>query len=1196
MSFVHLRLHTDYSLNDSTLHVSDLTKVNSHKAIAITDDNNLFAAIKFYQGSRANNIKPIVGSEINVETPYGEDTLVLLARNNVGYKNIMKLLTEGYKNREKKESEAFVTLDLLKQHKDGIFVLSGGNGSLLFNLIINDSNDAISYLREMKGAFHDSYFIELHRVGMTDEVKYIDNAVQMASNYDIPVVATNNVRFLNKEDFETHEIREAISQSQKLMYMRQNTNNYTPEQYLKTSEQMEELFKDIPSAIANTNYIAKSCNLTIELGKDYLPVFPVPEGYTPSEYLIKEANEGLQERLSNLFPDPVKRAEVEKEYQERLDYELEVINNMGFPGYFLIVMEFVQWCKDNDIPVGPGRGSGAGSLVAYSLKITDLVPIEYDLLFERFLNPERVSMPDFDIDFCTKGRDKVIQHVADMYGSNAVSQIVTFGTMAAKMVVKDVARALNHPYSFGDQLSKLIPSRPGIKLSEAIEEVPALKMRIEDDPQVAELFKHAMKLEGTVRQVGKHAGGVLISPTTIEDFSPIYKESADSPPVSQFDKNDIEAAGLVKFDFLGLKTMTVIQHAVELARKTVGEDFKYTDIPIDDKASYEVIRSGNTTGVFQLESNGMKSLIKRLEPSDFEEVIALVALFRPGPLDSGMVETYINCKKGIEKIKYPDPLLEPVLDVTYGVFVYQEQVMKAAQVMAGYTLGMADLLRKAMGKKKPEEMAKQRKMFVDGCVKNDIEENHAGNVFNLMETFAGYGFNKSHSAAYALISVITAYLKAHHTPEFYAAIMTHDADNESKIVLYMDDAKKNSVEVLPPCINRSEREFTIDDDRKVLFGLSAIKGVGDAIQDKIIIEREKGGEFTSMFDFMARVRPTKTVLASLIYSGALDVFGDSRQRMHRAYGPSLKHLDSFKVAVKKTPEKENELRTTFTDIWNDLYDNDFNGDLDDVISPSELVIEERKRLGFYMSSHPINAYAQEVEALKVTKLSDFKSIHGNEILENKKQGNKGNVHILAGAVTEINVRSNKKGHTAEVTVDDGTSQVRLRLQNKLYNTVFHLLEKDAVLSFKTSVSYNPQSDRIYTNVYDCEDINMVRQKLTKQVVINIDLDNPVKKAKLKDFLKSAEKGAYKLVVKNTSDPESKPLPIGSGRLLTDSIIEQIKEISELDDAVVFEFYDSENESVNGINQDDVDEDVLYSELKKLDNAFKQANVVMGLGM
>ena len=1196
MSFIHLRLHTEYSLHDSILRISELEKADGHKSFALTDDNNLFGAVKFYNKLRKAGKKPIIGSEVTVETPYGIDTLVLLSKNRDSYKRIMHLLTSGYQSREDKNDNVVIKWDDFLNLSRGNFVLSGGNGSLLFSLLNAKDKNALNYASDLKRAFGDDYFFELHRLGQDGENNYIDAAIDLASNLDIPVVATNNVRFLSKQDFQTHEVREAISNSSTLQYMRQHTNNYSPEQYLKTPEQMEELFSDIPSAISNTEYIAKSCNTDIELGKDYLPDFPVPKGEDASSYLVKVSKEGLEERLMFLYPDEVKRQEVRWEYDERLEMELGVINRMGFPGYFLIVMEFVQWCKDNNVPVGPGRGSGAGSLVAYSLKITDLDPLEFDLLFERFLNPERISMPDFDIDFCMAGRDKVIRHVAEKYGSEAVSQIVTFGTMAAKMVIKDVARVLGHPYMFGDQLSKLIPARPGIKLQEAINEVPALKMRIEDDPQVAEVIEHSLRLEGLTRQVGKHAGGVLISPTTIPDFSPIYRESIDTPPVSQFDKNDVEAVGLVKFDFLGLRTLTIEQHAIDLINKKKDPNLTIYNMPRDDKYIYKLISDANTVGVFQLESAGMRNLITRLEPQSFEEIIALVALYRPGPLDSGMVDTYINCKKGIEEIKYPHPLLEDVLDVTYGVFVYQEQVMKAAQVMAKYTLGQADLLRKAMGKKLPEEMVKQRKMFVEGSVNNGIDREQAGKVFDLMETFAGYGFNKSHSAAYALVSINTAYLKYHYPSEFFAAVLTADSDFEDKVVRYMHNAKTNGVTILPPCINTSDGKFTVDENERVLFGLKAIKGVGGAIQEKIINERNENGKFHNIFDFLARTRPTKTVFAALIYSGAFDSFGMQRGYLHRLYEPTLMLFNKFKEQAKKDPANAKSYKDSYEHAWINLVENQFNGQLGPVITESELIIEERKRLGFYLSNHPCNGYKQEANAVKAVSIEELNSMDGTQIMENKKRGGNGNAPVVVGAVTDIVVRNNKKSHSAKVTIDDGTGKVDLNLKGKLYNAVYHLLEKDAVLSFRVGLSYNPQSERIYRKVYECEDIDMVRQRLTKQVCINIDLDNPVKKDKLKDYLNTMRKGAYKVVVKNTSDPDGKLLPIGQGRMLNDKVVAEINSLCEQDDAVEFTFHDPDNVKSNGIKSNEVDEELVQEELLRLDNAFKHAQAVMGVGI
>ena len=911
-NFVHLRVHTDHSLTDSLVRVKDLIgdKVTSkHKAIAITDDANIYNGVKFYEKTRDKKVKPILGAEVYVSTPYGEDKLPVLCKDDAGYKNLMLMLSLGSELREKEGLNPAIPLEEFLSKSSGLVVFSGGNGSLLSELLLSNKDQAYEYANTLKSRIGQDYFIELQRIGMKNEAEYIELAVGLASDRQIPVVATNDVMFMDKEDYETHEIRSAIPLKQTLQSIRQSEALYTPEQYLKTPEEMTELFKDIPSAISNTISIAKKCNFTMELGEIYLPDFPVDEGYDDASFLEKLSKDGLSERLEFLYPDPVEREAKRPSYDARLKHEIDVINNMGFPGYFLIVMEFIQWSKDNDIPVGPGRGSGAGSLVAYALKITDLDPLEYDLLFERFLNPERVSMPDFDVDFCQTGRDRVIEHVADFYGKEAVSQIITFGTMAARSVVKDVTRVLGHPYMFGDRISKLIPDKPGTKLQDAVDTVPALSMLIQEDPKVAEIIKHALKLEGLTRQVGKHAGGVLIAPTKISDFSPIYKETTNKPPVSQFDKDDVEKRGLVKFDFLGLKTLSVVKMAIDIANKKLGKDgqelLHSEKIPLNDKGTYKLLQEGNTTGVFQLESAGMKNLCQRLNPENFEEIIALVALYRPGPLDAGMVDTFINCKKGIEEIHYPHPSLEQILDVTNGVFVYQEQVMQAAQIMAGYSLGQADLLRRAMGKKKPEEMAKQRVMFTEGSVANGVSEDDAKHVFDLMETFAGYGFNKSHSAAYAMISVITAYLKHHHPAPFYAATLSYDTDKTEKVVRVIHDAKENGVNVIPPCINLSEGDFGVNDKDEVTYGLSSIGGLGDTIREKILTERDSGGEYKDMFDFMTRVNPNIRVLMSCIYSGAFDGFGDTRAEMH-SYASEASSLHKKMKERLKNLSKDND--------------------------------------------------------------------------------------------------------------------------------------------------------------------------------------------------------------------------------------------------------------------------------------------------
>ena len=782
--FVHLRTHTDFSMIDSIVKVKPLVKAcaaNEMVAMALTDFTNFCGVVRFYGEMLSLGMKPIIGADVKVKSTLCGDEyfdLTLLAKNNEGYKNITLLLSKAYQRGY--NDLPYIDQDWLIDYREGVIILSGGIQGDVGKKLLKDNADeiesAVAFYQEF---FPEHFYLALSRTGRADEESYIQAALKLAEHYHLPLVATNDVVFLKQDDFEAHEIRVAIRDGYTLDDPKR-PKRYTSEQYFRSEEEMCELFADIPSALENTLLIAQRCSLTLRLGQYFLPKFPTGELST-EDFLIKKAREGLEERLAFLFPDEKIRAERRAEYDERLEVELGVINQMGFPGYFLIVMEFIQWSKDNDIPVGPGRGSGAGSLVAYALKITDLDPLEFDLLFERFLNPERVSMPDFDVDFCMDGRDRVIEHVAETYGRGAVSQIITFGTMAANAVLRDVGRVLGHPYGFVYRISKLIPPDPGMTLAKAFEAEPQLQTAYDRDEEVQALIDMARKLEGVTRNAGKHAGGVVISPTLITDFAPLYCDNEGLHPVTHFDKNDVEYAGLVKFDFLGLRTLTIIKWALDMINARMEREGKprvdIAAIPLDDPESFELLKRSETTAVFQLESRGMKDLIKRLQPDCFEDIIALVALFRPGPLQSGMVDNFIDRKHGREEVSYPDAeyqheSLKPILEPTYGIILYQEQVMQIAQVLAGYTLGGADLLRRAMGKKKPEEMAKQRSVFKEGAEKNGVDGELSMKIFDLVEKFAGYGFNKSHSAAYALVSYQTLWLKTHFPAEFMSAVMT----------------------------------------------------------------------------------------------------------------------------------------------------------------------------------------------------------------------------------------------------------------------------------------------------------------------------------------------------------------------------------------------------------------------------------------
>ena len=771
--FVHLRTHTDFSMIDSIVKVKPLVKAcaaNEMVAMGLTDFTNFCGVVRFYGEMLSSGMKPIIGADVKVKSPLCGDEyfdLTLLAKNNEGYRNITLLLSKAYQRGY--NDLPYIDQDWLIEHRDGVIILSGGTqgdvGKKLLKENVAEIESAVDFYQEF---FADHFYLALSRTGRPNEERYIQAALKLAERCDLPLVATNDVMFLNAEDFEAHEIRVAIHDGYTLDDPKR-PKCYTSQQYFRSEEDMCKLFADIPSALENTLLIAQRCSVTLRLGQYFLPQFPTGDLST-EDFLVQKSKEGLEERLAFLFPDEKVRLEKRPKYDERLQVELDVINQMGFPGYFLIVMEFIQWSKDNDIPVGPGRGSGAGSLVAYALKITDLDPLEFDLLFERFLNPERVSMPDFDVDFCMDGRDRVIEHVAETYGRGAVSQIITFGTMAAKAVIRDVGRVLGHPYGFVDRISKLIPPDPGMTLAKAFEAEPQLQTAYDSDEEVRALIDMARKLEGVTRNAGKHAGGVVISPTLITDFAPLYCDNEGLHPVTHFDKNDVEYAGLVKFDFLGLRTLTIIKWALDMINvRMVREGKPRVDIaaiPLDDPESFELLKRSETTAVFQLESRGMKDLIKRLQPDCFEDIIALVALFRPGPLQSGMVDNFIDRKHGREEVSYPDAeyqhaSLKPILEPTYGIILYQEQVMQIAQVLAGYTLGGADLLRRAMGKKKPEEMAKQRSVFKEGAEKNGVDGELSMKIFDLVEKFAGYGFNKSHSAAYALVSYQTLWLKTH---------------------------------------------------------------------------------------------------------------------------------------------------------------------------------------------------------------------------------------------------------------------------------------------------------------------------------------------------------------------------------------------------------------------------------------------------
>jgi DNA polymerase-3 subunit alpha len=1057
--FVHLRLHSEYSLVDGLVRIKPLAaKVASldMPAVALTDFNNFFGLVKFYKAAQGAGVKPILGAEVLVLDESGEGALtqlVLLIMDNVGYKNLTCLISKAYQEGQR-QSVPTIRLDWLAELGDGLIALSGGRlGEVGVALVSGRKVDAQQSLTRLMGLFPGRFYLELQRTGRADEEDYIHAAVALAAGSNCPVVATNDVRFIDRDEFEAHEARVCIYEGRSLDDPRRE-RRYSEQQFLRSSDEMAELFADIPEALENTLEIAKRCSLDLRLGEYFLPDYPIPDGKSIEEFFIDVSKVGLEERLAALF-DPLSADFKDKQvlYAERLKFELDIIIEMGFPGYFLIVMDFIRWAKSNDIPVGPGRGSGAGSLVAYALKITDLDPIEYDLLFERFLNPERVSMPDFDIDFCMEGRDRVIAYVAEQYGRDAVSQIVTFGTMAAKAVVRDVARVQGKSYGLADKLSKLIPFEVGMTLEKAVEQEDDLSKFLKSDDEAAEIWSMALQLEGVARNCGKHAGGVVIAPTKITDFSPIYCDERGSGVVTQFDKNDVEDAGLVKFDFLGLRTLTIIDWAVKMINKKRAEGDEEAlileKIPLDDPATFAMMQRAETTAVFQLESRGMKELIRKLGPDRFEDIIALVALFRPGPLQSGMVDDFINRKKGRAEVSYPHPqyqheCLKPALEPTYGVILYQEQVMQIAQEMGGYTLGGADLLRRAMGKKNASEMAKQRDLFVQGAIGKGFANNLASNIFDLMEKFAGYGFNKSHSAAYALVAYQTGWLKAHYPAEFMAATISSDMDKTDKVVTFIDECRAMNLDLLPPDVNHGQFHFSVDQQGSVIYGLGAIKGLGEGPVGAIIAARTEGGAFKDLFDFCARVdgrKVNKRGLEAMVRAGAFDEIGPEGEIGYRRAVMLACMDEAVKLAEQHARNKVSGMGDLFgesiVDSASEINYNAYSAVR--TLSVRERLNGEKETLGLYLTGHPIDEYEEELKVMVPNRIVNLRPGKDAE--------------TVSGMVVGMRIMKNKRGDSfAFLTLDDKSGRIELSVWADKYTAYRDIISKDALLVVKGAVS------------------------------------------------------------------------------------------------------------------------------------------------
>ena len=1084
--FVHLHLHSEYSLSDGIIRIEDLVQLSSEynfPAVALTDLSNLFGLIKFYRLAREKGVKPIVGCELQLVKEAGSLSapFVLLVKNKKGYTNLTKLVSKAYI--EGQESQGpFVRIEWLEDYSEGLIALSGGQrGHIGQALLLKQKKLAENRVDYFKSIFGKDFFIEIQRIGREDEEEYNFSAIKLAQENGIGIVATNDVRFLaptpididpddeSPSDFEVHEARVCIQKGE-ILSDSSRSKEYVESQYFITGEEMIEKFSDIPEAIENTLLISKKCNLELELGKFYLPEFDVPGKSSTKDYLKKKSKEGLDKRFEEIKKSSNSYVIDKKSYIKRLDYELEMICKLGFEGYFLIVADFVNWAQKKDIPVGPGRGSGAGSITAYALGITAIDPIKYDLLFERFLNPDRVSNPDFDIDFCMEGRDKVLDYVTQKYGKDSVAQISTRGTMAARAVLRDVVRVLGKPYGFGDRLAKAVPDVLGITLEEAYK-AKEFKELIDSSEECKEVFKMSLKLEGLSRSVGTHAAGVVIAPTALTDFTPLIVDQEKGTVATQFDMGDVESAGLVKFDFLGLKTLTVINQTLKRINKDKKDDLiDINNIPLEDKKTFKLLQKGETTGVFQLESRGMKEYLKKLKPNDFEDIVCMNALYRPGAL--GMVDSYIERKHQREEIPPGHESVKKVLSTTYGVIVYQEQVMQIAQELSGFTLGQADILRRAMGKKKKDEMEKMKKDFIDGAVNKKVNKRYAENLFEQIEQFAGYGFNRCHSVPYALIAYQTAWLKANHPSEFMASLLSLELDSTDRIQMFVDDCRFIGLNVLKPDINSSSYAFEDKDKKTVLYGLGAIKGIGESLVKSITTAREKGA-FKDLYDFCLRIgsnKLNKRILTTLIGSGAMDSFG-KRKMLFNLIDPLLKRVE------QSTERSQSHIKDFFEDevreekgiITQDkVQEQDF-----------DILTNEWSSLGFYLESHPIENKKEEVRRMCGLYISEL------------EEGT--HVQRVAGMLMHLNVRQGRHGRYAFATLDDSSGRLEVSVWSESFDTYRSILrkgqiiviegvvEKDDYSSDKKSTSFKMVAEKIYS-------FDQARKEFIKHIKLSVNAE------------------------------------------------------------------------------------------------------------
>lgn len=1140
--FVHLRVHTAYSLSEGAMLVPKLIhKLHDQgvPAIAVTDTANMFGGKAFSKYASDEGVKPILGCQFYLRNPDADDVLkakgriiepdkiVLLVMNENGYQNIMKLMKRSYLDNPKQGEKAQLKMSDLEELNGGLIALTAGvEGQIGRLLLENRKAEAEEVVVKLREIFAGRLYMEISRIGLETEQKTEDDFINFAYKYNIPLVATNEAFFFDADMYEAHDALICIAAGEYVA--NDDRKKYSPNNRLRSAEEMVELFKDLPEAVQSTVNIAARCNYLSQKVDPLLPIFECPEGKTQDEFITEQAYKGLKQRMeAQVYNDsqtPEERAEIDKRYYERLDYELSVIKKMGFPGYFLIVSDFIQWSKAHGVPVGPGRGSGAGSIVAWSLKITDLDPLKLDLLFERFLNPERVNMPDFDVDFCQENRYKTIEYVQKKYGFDHVAQIITYGKLQAKNVIRDVARVLQMPYAQADRISKMIP--PGVQgknptLQESLDQVPELEQMRQEDPQINKLFDIGMKLEGLYRQSGMHAAGVVIGDRPLDQLVPLYKDPKADMPVTQYDMKFVEETGLIKFDFLGLKTLTVIKKAVDWVKKVHKIDLDIDNIPLDDKLTYEMLQRGDTSAVFQFESPGMKDVHKQIKPDRFEDLIAIVSLYRPGPMDN--IPTYIKRKHGEEEITYLHPDLAPILDETYGIMVYQEQVMKIAQALGGYTMGGADKLRKVMGKKMRDEIPKQRKMFTEGAVAKGIDEGTATKIFDQMEKFASYGFNKSHAAAYSLVSYQTAYLKAHYPVEFMCAVMSLDMTNVDKLLLYKEECKKMGFKVLPPDINKSDADFDVEDGN-IRYALAAIKSVGAANMEAIAAERHAHGPYKDVSDFIHRIdakQINRRQLEQLIKAGAFDCLDKNRGKLFANIETIVQHISaatelktSSQSSLFGDQELQAKVKLAEKPDWPEL----------------EKLKLEAEAIGFYLSAHPLDSYSRGMERLGVKKCNEvFQGIRTGDTIRAK----------LAGCVNSFQKRISKNGNKyAFLEISDGSSN----FEGLLFSEGLTRFEETikSGLPLLVSVTIDKQNEEGNPRVM----INSV-ETLDKAIAdvangLEISLNDTSAVPKLKEILGKDRNGKNKIYIKPDNDNWDIRIELSGGFALQGDVLSQIR--------------------------------------------------------